>query len=482
MSAVRLTAGGRDALWGALLATGAGLLITFTSVEILLLLAVGMLVIGILYSPIAALGALFSLAPLRALIATEAPALFPLDVGQVMFGLLLIAWLIDMQMRRVSLRRLLFPSPVLLCLLPFLLVSGLSLFTAWSAHHWLTEWIKWVQIALLIIIIRDLGERYGVRWLVFSLMLAAAIHALIGIYQFYGGSGALHLLVEGRYFRAFGTFGQPNPFGGFMGIIAPLAVAAAFSQLIMAIRQRTAGQWALCALYALFAGLIAFALYLSWSRGAWLGLAAACAVMFVLIPRRWGVSVLLVAGTGVIIGGALMSGRVPASITSRLSSITLEITSAGDVRGTDITPENYANVERLAHWQAALDMAHYALPLGVGFGNYEIAYPRFALLNWEMALGHAHNYYLNVFAETGMIGFICYAVMMIGFVVVLLRLRQHPGDGERLIATGILGSLVYLAVHSLTDNLYVNNLYLHIGALLGLTALLHDRLNRTIHG
>jgi O-antigen ligase len=367
-------------------------------------------------------------------------------------------------------------------IIPFTLVAGFSIFSALSAHHWLTEWLKWIQIVLLILVMRDLGRRYGVRWLVFSLVAAAALHALIGIYQFYGGSGALHLLVEGRYFRAFGTFGQPNPFGGFMGVIAPLAAASALSALFMSVRRRMFAHIGLCALYAVFTLLIIIALYMSWSRGAWLGLAAAGLVMLVLLPRRWMSSLLLIAGISVLGGAALLSGRLPASITSRLSTITLEIAAAGDVRGVDISLENYANIERLAHWQAALDMAHYALPLGVGFGNYEIAYPAYALLNWEMALGHAHNYYLNVFAETGMIGFICYAVMMIGLVVVLLYLRQHPGDSERLIATGILGSFVYLAVHSLTDNLYVNNLYLHIGALLALTALLHDRMKRITHG
>ena len=49
--------------------------------------------------------------------------------------------------------------------------------------------------------------------------------------------------------------------------------------------------------------------------------------------------------------------------------------------------------------------------LGVGFGNYAAAYPDFRLLLWENALGHAHNYYLNVAAEIGAIGLLAYLGM-----------------------------------------------------------------------
>ncbi len=49
-------------------------------------------------------------------------------------------------------------------------------------------------------------------------------NALIGLYEFFGGSGALVLLIDNRFSRAFGTFGQPNPFGGFMGLLAPVAL------------------------------------------------------------------------------------------------------------------------------------------------------------------------------------------------------------------------------------------------------------------
>jgi O-antigen ligase len=53
-------------------------------------------------------------------------------------------------------------------------------------------------------------------------------------------------------------------------------------------------------------------------------------------------------------------------------------------------------------------MARQRPALGVGFGNYEAAYPQYRLMSWPFALGHAHNYYLNLLSETGVAGLAAY--------------------------------------------------------------------------
>jgi O-antigen ligase len=111
--------------------------------------------------------------------------------------------------------------------------------------------------------------------------------------------------------------------------------------------------------------------------------------------------------------------------------------------------------------------------LGVGFGNYEPAYPDYALINWPDPLGHAHNFYLNILAEVGVIGLLTYLALW-GIVfwqsLRLLRLLPWP---ERGIILGLLASWTVLAVHHLLDNLYVNNVHLHLGVMLGILQLLY---------
>lgn len=422
-----------------------------------------------LITPLSALAILVILAPLRALIATESPVQLPLDIGQIALLALVGAWLAGSIARDRALPRLAW-SPVYAPLLVFFAAASASVFSALSASAWLNEWLKWAQILLLVAVCLNLAASW--EWLVFALALAGAGNALVGIYQFFGGSGALHLLVNDRFFRAFGTFGQPNPFGGFMGLLAPLLLMAALG-CMMRLRKRVhLSALAGLLLYGVCAALVTAGVFLSWSRGAWLAFGVSALAMLLALPRKFWQGAALVALVAALGAGLWLSGRLPASIVERINSATQETFAFNDVRGVYITPENYALVERFAHWQAALNMATAHPWLGVGFGNYEVAYPAHSLMNWELALGHAHNYYLNVLAETGMIGLVAYITLWIGIIALTWKARQHPDPFSRLIAVGLLGTWTYLGVHSLTDNLYVNNLFLHLGVMFGILAVL----------
>ena len=465
----------RTPIWF-ILATAVGLLaatqppaITFAA------LALGAFALLDLITPLSALAVLLMLAPMRTLIETEAPRSLPLDIGQITLIGLVGFWLIESVTRRRSLPR---PgwSPVFVPIILFVIATGLTAFSALSLGSWLTEWLKWLSVLLLIALCLDLGSW---EWLVFALVLAGAANALIGIYEFFGGSGALVLLVANRFFRAFGTFGQPNPFGGFMGLLAPIALMAALGYSSRLRRRwRLTGSLPLSTLaipifYSAASALLVIGVIVSWSRGSWLGFAVSMVAVLLALPRKWwyGVAPVLLVSFAIVV--LWLTGRLPASVISRVQSVADEMTAFSDVRGVDITPDNYANVERLAHWQAAINMAQAHPWLGVGFGNYEIAYPQYDLLNWPLAQGHAHNYYLNVFAEAGIIGLVAYITMWLVIMILTWHARRHPDPLARFIVVGLFGTWIYLAVHSLTDNLYVNNLFLHLGVMLGILAVLY---------
>lgn len=444
----------------------------------------GMLIgVGLLASPLVAVMLLLVVAPLRVLIATEAPGAFPADTGQFALVLLIGVWLMHYigKFRRLPVIPL---SVVYVPLLAVIITFGLTALTAWSLQTWLTEWIKWVQIAVLTLLVLDMRQYW--RWIMAGLAAAGTANALVGIYQFFGGSGALHLLVNGQNFRAFGTFGQPNPFGGFMGLLAPPVTMMTLGYGWRIWRRFRKGQtiqakhvWSIIG-YGLATALITVGLLFSWSRGAWLAWVASMGVITISIPQRLWQSVLLVVAGISLLTGMWYAGLLPQSITDRLQTITSEVFNVADVRGVEITTANYAVVERLAHWQAAVRMANDNPWLGVGAGNYEVAYENYRLINWEEPLGHAHNYYLNVLAETGMIGTVAYISLWVSIYVLTWRARRHPDGIARSLAIGLLGTWTYLMVHSLTENLYVSNLFLFIGIMLGLLAVLNDQLNRTV--
>ena len=414
------------------------------------------------------------IAPLRAIIEIRAPGLIPGDMILVAVALIAAGWVISRTLSRRSLVKFHF-SPVLLGVGGFAATGALSLFGASSPTLWLSDWMKWVFVIALILLTLNL---YRWEWLAYALALAGAANAVLGVYVYFGGSGVEHFAINSLNFRAFGTFEQPNPFGGFMGVLTPFLGALAIGGLV-----RAWATWRAQRIVSLItlsqviffggcATLTAAALIFSWSRGAWLALAVALIITAVTLPRqsRYGVYIfVLIAGLG---GMLWASGRLPVSITERVASSFTDLLSANDVRGVDVTPENYAAIERFAHWQAAIEMARLSPWIGVGLGNYEAAYPTVRLLAWEFPLGHAHNYYLNVLAETGIIGLIMYLAMWVTIIRVTWRARRHPDPLSSAAAAGLLGTWAYIAVHSLTDQLYVNAVFLHVGVLIGIAALL----------
>jgi O-antigen ligase len=468
----------------ALALTGAawGVLLTRLSLwEGLLLTALAFILVGSLWEPLVGVGAALFLGPLQAWLRMELPEI-PALIGQIVFVLTVAIWLGRGLLRRDVHIPL---PPLLVPLLAFMTVALLSLWQPADVWAGLLEWGKWGQILVMFLLISDrLRGDQGWRRarLVIALLAGVAVfQALIGLWQF-GLSDDLpaHFAIDARFYRAYGTFEQPNPYAGFLGLtgalLAGLALVSVWEWVTRIINHEsritnfrlpfTNYKWGLllCALAAVVAGLVA-----SWSRGGWMGFATAIFVIAVLLPRRsgWG----LVLAVVIIVGGIGLytAGWLHPSIAARLTGF-LEYTRFEDVRGVGINDANYAVIERMAHWQAALSMWRERFWLGVGFGCYEAAYPAHRLINWPYALGHAHNYYLNLLAETGILGLIAYIVLLGSIFVRLWRASRQTTGWMRGLALGLAGAWTHFAAHNFVDNILVNNTHLHLGVLLALSA------------
>jgi O-antigen ligase len=207
---------------------------------------------------------------------------------------------------------------------------------------------------------------------------------------------------------------------------------------------------------------------MSASRGAWLAFGAAFVAVNTSRSRKSAatfLALILLALLAGVLGGYRY---LPAGITQRLTSF-LPFVGAGDVRSIEITDANYASLERLAFWRAALDMWRERPWQGIGIGNYQIVYPYFSLPKWRMALGHAHNYYLNVAAETGLIGLLAYLALWGTALWQTARVARTATNGYvKALALGALGMLVHVSVHNIVDSLWVHSMYLHVAIVLGL--------------
>ncbi len=334
------------------------------------------------------------------------------------------------------------------------------------------EVVKWTEVLAVVLVLPQALRPRHRPWVMAGLLAGATLQAALGIYQFIGGIGPPHFQVLGRFMRAAGTFRQPNPFAGYLGLTLPVAVSLAldaWSRL-----PRTARRWRALGLAGALtgvSGVLALGLLASWSRGGWLAGAAGVATVLAFRSRRtlrWGAMGLGLALTaGVLLG--LDLAWVPAPVRERLADLPAYLgVGMEEVLRQPLTDANFAIQERLAHWVAALRMWEQAPWLGVGPGNYATVYPSVRLLAWEDPLGHAHNIYLNVLAETGLVGFLAYSAMILGLGGWLARRALQTRGSERALALGVLGVWVHLNLHNLVDNLFVQGIYLHLALWLAL--------------
>ena len=430
----------------------------------------------------------------------------PVESGQVLLFVTLAAWLARALVRR---RMGKVSGPLMWPLLAFIAVGVLSFFAARSADLWARECLKWIEVlAVYAMTVNELDTGRRSRNILIGAILASTLfEAALGSYQFWlRGSGPASFLISGTsHYRAYGTFEQPNPFGGYMGLTWPFAAGLAMYMVRRAIAQRrahtpvtrsTIGVIILAAVTAMTAGLSLFALVLSWSRGAWLGAAAAGAVMVFILVRRPLQSLAVLTAAVIVVVAVGTMGLIPQSLIGRLTDFTREFTSF-DVRNVTVTSANHAVIERLAHWQAAENMIVAHPYFGVGFGNYTAAYEQYRTLNWPLALGHAHNYYLNVFAEMGIVGLVAYIMLWAAVFIRSVqrtqetstmqdrRLQGRGGSASSsvgisamplagFVALGLVGSWVQLSVHQVVDNLFVANIPLLIAVFIGLLDGLHN--------
>jgi putative inorganic carbon (HCO3(-)) transporter len=494
---------------GLAMALSAGLLLirlTPLGGVLFILLAVGG--VATVAEPLVGLIIMLFLGPLWAYLRAELVQV-PAQISQVFLVLTLGVWVA----RGLAWRDLQLPWPLggkvghshfpqqLPLQLPLLVFLGAALLSLWDAVelpvYGLPEMIKWVQVFLLFLFVATSLTSRKLGWLVGGLLAIGTFQACVGMWQFgLRGDGPDHFaILDERFYRAYGTFEQPNPYAGFLGLILPLAVGVVVGVVGDRLRNRQGDKETGHPLVSLSSFLqviltpgvlvpvgvavaLGAGLLMSWSRGGWLGFGAASVVMALALPRKahWGILVVAVLTVGAL--GLQTAGLMPASISARLTGFAKYV-QFEDVRGVGINDANFAVIERLAHWQAAMEMWRYNFWTGVGFGCYEPAYREFGLINWRIPLGHAHNYYLNIAAETGVIGLAAYLVLWGGVLWQTWRVTRHADGLLRGIAIGLLGTWTHLGVHSGFDNLYVNNVHLYIGVLLGLLAFIVKRVSES---
>ena len=462
-------------LWLALAFLGiAGALIMLPLTSAVLVIGGALAAISVLRFPELALYALVFAVPYG--------SLFPVALGagnltavDLLVAFVIALWLARMiaQDRAIVVRWF----PLSLPFAAFLFAALLSMTVALSLQASLKEFTKWAEMFAIYLFVANNLDRAKLPRLLAAMFLAGLSEAAIGIYQFLFQVGPEGFILFDRFMRAFGTFEQPNPYAGYLGLIAPVAlsVALAVNSQQSAVNSKTVHRspftvhLLIVILAAAASAAMLTALFMSWSRGAWLGVGAALVITIIVQSRR--AFVLSIIAAFVLAFAILLSSIniIPSVVAERFSGVA-DYFGVFDVRGVKVDDSNYAIVERMAHWESAAMMFAAHPVLGVGIGNYAAAYPAYALPNWSDPLGHAHNYYLNVAAEAGMIGLIAYLILWASAVWQGWCAVRVTSGWQRGVAAGLLGMIVALSIHNGFDDLFVHGMAVQVGVGLGIAA------------
>lgn len=262
-------------------------------------------------------------------------------------------------------------------------------------------WVEWerfwriqVQVAATLFIMRD---RTRLNWLVWVVALS------IG---FYGIKGGIFTILTGGQNMLFGP-------GGFIGgnnelALAMIMVLPLFYYLYGTVQQK----WGRRAMLA-FMGLIGLSVLASYSRGAFLGLAAMGAVLWMRMNRRFMMGALIVMASLVFL--AVM----PAKWYERMGSI------------KDYQQDTSA-LGRLNAWQFAINLANDRPVVGGGFRTFTPELFQKYAPN-PLDVHDAHSAYFEVLAEQGYVGLTLYLLMGVTLLVtaqsVIRRCRGDPVNG-----------------------------------------------------
>lgn len=303
-----------------------------------------------------------------------------------------------------------------------------------------------VQVISLLIyfsatlIFTDTPER--LRLLVRTITIFGFLLAIFGLTQsFTTGGSRVYWFRELTQSTAFGPFINRHHFAGYMELTIALPLGLLFSGAVERDRRP---------LYAFAVALMGVGLILTNSRGGMLSLGAEILFLAVVAGvgskdsrhasgrasaraamTRAGLAFALIA---VLVGGALFLGGSEAF--SRL---------LGTPAASDPT------TGRAHFWNVTLDIIKAHPLVGTGLGAFGVVYTRYDSHNGLFRLEQAHNDYLQILSDGGIVG----AVLGLAFVVILFRKgfarRETEDRFRRGVTTGALAGCCAVLVHSFFD-------------------------------
>jgi len=237
-----------------------------------------------------------------------------------------------------------------------------------------------------------------------------------------------------------GPFVNRNHFAGYMEMLIPIPIALAFSRAVR-------GEARL--FYGFAAAIMGIAEVASLSRGGLASLAAGLFFLTAIIVWQKRSARHSEGRSSFGLGPALMIVAMLAAIGAGVIWVGADLDVLRRMTNDPLTTG--ANTDRPAVWRDAYSMFRSHPIAGTGLGTFEAVYPNYGHGNGTFVIQYAHNDYLQVLADGGVVG----GALAIWFIIVIFRaFFRGLRSRDIFVSTFALGAgagIIALLVHSLFD-------------------------------
>ena len=318
----------------------------------------------------------------------------------------------------------------------FILAGFLSIFTSASVSLSLRAFFSKLLkgVFLYFIITETIDNKKKLNFILISMFLSMLTIGIDGIFQFIKGWDFLrHYPNLGRVSA---SFINPNGFGGWLTVMLPLALSIGiFNKGFRMRRVVKIMVWVLICILAL-------CLVTTYSRGAWLGTILALLFVGILKKRKFLIfAIFIVLAAPFIIPDPLKNYILttfplipPYPVKARLCSIMLSASPA-----------------RINLWREAFAIIKDFPVFGCGLNTYSIVAPHYKLAAAEAGI-YPHNSYLQMAAETGIVGLTSFLwIILVLFKSSLNSLKKIKDALYCNVLIGLLAGMFGFLVHSFFD-------------------------------
>lgn len=273
------------------------------------------------------------------------------------------------------------------------------------------------------------GRFRKVVWLITIFGFAFAFFAIL---QYVLSPDKIYGIYELQYAQPFGSFVNRHNFAAYM----EMTMAVPLGLLFVGAVPRDKRLLVITAI-----GLMGIALLLSGSRGGLISILAGIFFLLILTTEsksygqfafKIGMTILLIAT--IIVGATWFIGG-----ETTLTRIA-ETAASGDI-----------TTNRSHIWNVTLSVIKTYPIFGTGLGGFSTAYTGFDTLNGLERVEQAHNDYLQILADAGLIGFLIAAFFVFQLFRTGLKNAKTANPFRRGVVLGALAGCFAIMVHSLFD-------------------------------